>query len=110
MIPPDLLRQIRNDLPLPVVIHNLGHRAPPSKIIEGCYRFQCPHCHELRATVNPRNNLAHCFSCGKNTNNLDLLIHLGYDFLAAVTLLEEWLIRHQRQESNHRSTPPTSST
>ncbi len=33
------------------------------------------------ATVNPRNNLAHCFSCGRNFNNIDLLMTQGYDFL-----------------------------
>jgi len=42
----------------------------------------------MRATVNPRNNLAHCSACQKNLNNIDLLISLDYDFLAAVALLE----------------------
>lgn len=109
MIPPDLLRQIRNDLPMSVVIHNLGHRAPPSKMIEGYFRFQCPHCRELRATVNPRNNLAHCFCCGKNLNNIDLLVALGYDFLAAATLLEKWLIKSERRNAVRNATPPTAS-
>jgi hypothetical protein len=49
---------------------------------------------ELRATVNPRVNLAHCFCCGQNFNNIDLLIALGYDFLAAVEVLEPWLRQH----------------
>ena len=30
----------------------------------------------MRATVNPRNNLAHWFSCPKNLNNIDLLLTL----------------------------------
>lgn len=47
-----------------------------------------PHCGEMRATVNPRNNLAHCFCCKKNLNNIDLLRQLDYDFQSAVTLLE----------------------
>ena len=40
---------------------------------EGYFRFVCPQCGEQRATVNPRNNLAHCFCCQMNWNNIDLL-------------------------------------
>jgi hypothetical protein len=43
---------------------------------EGYFRFLCPHCGEMRATVNPRNNLAHRFCCKKNLNNIDLLMTL----------------------------------
>jgi predicted RNA-binding Zn-ribbon protein involved in translation (DUF1610 family) len=39
---------------------------------EGYFRFLCPGCGEMLATVNPRNNLAHCFCCQKNINNIDL--------------------------------------
>ena len=59
MIRDELLRAIRNDLPMRVTIRNLGRRAPPSKHFAGYFRFLCPACGELRATVNPRNNLAH---------------------------------------------------
>ena len=45
--------------------------------------------------VNPRNNLAHCFACHKNLNNIDLLRALGYDFRSAIELLERWLTRHE---------------
>ena len=62
---------------MPVTIAALGRDGPPSKMSEGYFRFLCPHCGEMRATVNPRNNLAHCFSCKKNLNNIDLLITLG---------------------------------
>ena len=73
MISADLLRRLRNDLPMPVTIAALGRDGPPSKMSEGYFRFLCPHCGEMRATVNPRNNLAHCFCCKKNLNNIDLL-------------------------------------
>ena len=73
---------------MPVTIAALGREGPPSKMSEGYFRFLCPHCGEMRATVNPRNNLAHCFCCKKNLNNIDLLITLGYDFRSAVALLE----------------------
>jgi hypothetical protein len=64
------------------------------------HRFLCPACGELRATVNPRNNLAHCFCCGRNFNNIDLLIALGDDFVSAVEVLEQWLVKHREHQTN----------
>lgn len=109
MISPDLLRRLRNDLPMPIAIGKLGSAAPAAKVIEGYFRFLCPHCGELNATVNPRNNLAHCFTCGKNCNNIDLLIELGYDFHAAVALLEHWLIQHDKQNIRRETNQPIAS-
>ena len=63
MISDELLRAIRNELPMKVTILRLGRQGPPSKHSEGYFRFLCPSCGELRATVNPRINLAHCFAC-----------------------------------------------
>src|SRR5436190_4058075 len=99
MIDADLLRRLRNDLPMPVTIAALGREGPPSKMSEGYFRFVCPRCGEMRATVNPRNNLAHCFCCKKNLNNIDLLMTQGYDFLAAVALLEGWLGDYQARQA-----------
>ena len=96
MITRELLRAIRNDLPMKLTLTRLGHHGPRSKEFEGYFRFQCPHCDELRATVNPKNNLAHCFSCGQNTNNIDLLMLLGHDFVPAVTILRNWLEQYRR--------------
>ena len=93
-----ILRSIRNNLPLRFVIKQLDDLAPFSKFIEGFLRFQCPHCHEIRATVNPKNNLAHCFCCQKNINNIDLMIVLGYDCKQAVSILKNWL--HQYKTGN----------
>jgi hypothetical protein len=107
MISADLLRRLRNDLPMAVTIAALGREGPPAKMSEGYFRFLCPRCGEMRATVNPRNNLAHCFSCQQNLNNIDLLISLDYDFRAAVALLEGWLQRYQTQRGNQKTaTPP----
>jgi DNA primase len=105
MTNPDLLRRIRNDLPMAVTIAALGRHGPPSKRSDGHFRFLCPHCGDLRATVNPRNNLAHCFACQKNLNNIDLLMTLGYDFRAAVAILERWLERHQTRLPKTPTTP-----
>jgi hypothetical protein len=91
MIAADLLRRLRNDLPMRVTIAALGQEGPPGKMSEGYFRFLCPYCGEMRATVNPKNNLAHCFCCKKNLNNIDLLLTLGYAFTEAATLLERWL-------------------
>ena len=96
-------RAIRNELPMKVTILRLGRQGPPSKHSDGYFRFLRPACGELRATVNPRNNLSHCFACEENFNNIDLLIALGYDFLTAVKRLEQWL-RTQRQRRTASST------
>ena len=104
MVDKDLLRRLRNDLPMPVTIAALGRDGPVSKRSEGQFRFLCPFCDEMQAVVNPRNNLAHCFACQKNLNNIDLLMNLGYDFPSAVAILEGWLKRHQTRLPK---TPPT---
>jgi len=109
MITKDLLRAIRNDLPMKLTVARLGPYGPISKQADGYFRFQCPHCRELRATVNPKNNLAHCFCCGENINNIDLMMLEGHDFLPAVTILKGWLqqYRHDlgRPEPSVTSTP-----
>ncbi len=104
MISAELLRRLRNDLPMPVTIAALGREGPPSKMSEGYFRFICPRCGEMRATVNPRNNLAHCFSCQHNLNNIDLLLTLDYDFLSAIALLQRWLNQYQAQQAK-KNTP-----
>ncbi len=102
MISVDLLRRLRNDLPMPVAIAALGRDGPPAKMSEGYFRFLCPRCGEMRATVNPRNNLAHCFCCKKNLNNIDLLLTLDYDFLSAIRLLEGWLNQYQADQAKSK--------
>ncbi len=109
MITKDLLRRLRNDLPMSVTIATLGRAGPPSKMSEGYFRFLCPHCGEMRATVNPRTNLAHCFCCQKNINNIDLLLSEGYDFRAAVALLERWLKQYQIQQGRKKTARPAPS-
>ena len=106
MISADLLRRIRNDLPMQITIAALGREGPPCKMSEGYFRFLCPGCGEMRATVNPRNNLAHCFCCQKNLNNIDLLITLGYDFRSTVALLERWLNEYQAQQAKEQTATP----
>ena len=80
---------------MPVTIAALGRDGPPAKRSDGYFRFLCPHCGEMLATVNPRNNLAHCFGCKNNLNNIDLLLTLGYDLRSAIVILQAWLKRHE---------------
>jgi hypothetical protein len=58
----------------------------------------------MLVAVNPRNNLAHCFGCGRNFNNIDLLVALDYDFRCAVAHLEEWLNQYRSKRSGSRTT------
>lgn len=103
----DLLRRLRNDLPMPVTIAALGREGPPAKMSEGYFRFLCPNCGEMQATVNPRNNLAHCFWCQRNFNNIDLLRSLDYDFRSAVALLERWLQQYEAQKARGKTALPS---
>jgi len=105
MISADLLRRLRNDLPMAVTIAALGRDGPPSKLRDGRFCFLCPHCGEMLTYVNPRTNLAHCFACQRNLNNIDLLQALGYDFRSAVELLERWLTQHETRRP--QQTPRT---
>jgi len=77
MIDKDLLRRLRNELPMAVTIAALGRDGPPSKLRDGRFCFLCPRCGEMLVYVNPRNNLAHCFHCNANLNNIDLLRAMG---------------------------------
>jgi hypothetical protein len=49
-----------------------------------------------RATVNSPNNLAHCFSCCENFNNIELTIIASHEFLTAVEILKIWLEEYER--------------
>jgi DNA primase len=103
MIDAELLRRIRNDLPMAATIAALGREGPPSKLRDGRFVFLCPYCGELLAAVNPRNNLAHCFACHTNLNNIDLLRQLGHDFTSAVITLERWLNQYQADRPQKKS-------
>jgi len=41
--------------------------------------------------------------CNGNWNNIDVLMALGWDFLPAVDLLEQWLRQHQEHRSSSKS-------
>lgn len=103
MYSPDRLRRLRNELPMRAVIAALDRDGPPSKIRDGRLVFLCPWCGEMLVAVNPRNNLAHCFGCARNFNNIDLLLALDYDFCGAVSALEAWLEQYRSQRPKKRA-------
>lgn len=66
------LYTLRNDINVQVLIEEtLGI---PSRMAQGCFRFLCPLCNGFDTAVNPKTNLARCFSCEKNFNTIDLVM------------------------------------
>jgi len=90
-----------------LTIAALGREGPPSKIRDGRFCFLCPHCGEMLAYVNPRNNLAHCFHCQANLNNIDLMITLGCDFPSIVEKLERLLKQYLAPRSRNKTATST---
>jgi DNA primase len=103
MITKELLYALRNELPMRLTVTRLGRFGPIAKQVDGYFRFQCPECKELRVTVNPSNNLAHCFCCSKNFNNIDLMMLLGHEFKPAVSILENWLRQYRRDQGRPKT-------
>lgn len=110
MITRPLLHSLRNDLPMPFTFQQLGDQAPYAKTVEGRFRFVCPHCGDLNAVLNPRNNLAHCFNCRTHINNIDLLIALGYPFRASVVRLQQYLRLYRQEQAGPPRVEPAPSS
>lgn len=87
----DLLRRLRNDIPLPAVLERLEW---PHKHRNGQLAFLCPRCQAYLSAVNPRTNLGRCFHCQTNFNPIDFLIAARQcDFVEAVHYLTKLLPR-----------------
>lgn len=77
---------LRNHIPIDRLIETL---LVPSKNQEGYYRFQCPVCNEFNTGINPKTNLARCFSCRKNYNTIDFVMTVkALSFIDSVAYLE----------------------
>lgn len=88
MYPKALLWDLRTNLPMHFVLEKLEDSISiPYKESEGFIRFLCQNCNEMRATINPKNNLSHCFTCNKNLNNIDLLMANGHTFSGSIEIL-----------------------
>jgi hypothetical protein len=87
----DLLRRLRNDIPLTVIFELLEW---PHKQRNGQVAFLCPRCQACLSAVNPRTNLGRCFHCQTNFNPIDFLIAARQcDFVEAVQYLTKLLPR-----------------
>jgi DNA primase len=71
-LPPDMLRKLRNDIPITMVIEEFLKL--PTKVSDGYFRFLCPLCTEFITATNPKTNLARCFLCKKNFNPIDMVM------------------------------------
>jgi len=82
------LYQLRNEIPITVVIADVLDI--PSKMIDGYFRFLCPHCSEFMTATNSKTNLARCFRCQKNFNPIDITMAANkYTFKEAVEYLQD---------------------
>jgi DNA primase len=66
---PKTLHALRNAIPIDNLIACLNL---PHKHREGFLRFLCPSCSEMNSAVNPRTNLARCFTCQRNFNTIEI--------------------------------------
>lgn len=66
------LYTMRNEISIQVLIEKTLHIA--CRVTKGCFRFLCPLCNGFDTAVNPKTNLARCFSCEKNFNTIDLVM------------------------------------
>ena len=102
MYPKALLWNLRTNLPMHFVLEKLEDSFHiPYKESEGFIRFLCQDCNEMQVTINPKNNLSHCFSCNKNLNNIDLMMANGHSFSGSIEILiflwEEYKKRSQAE-------------
>ncbi len=82
----ELLRKMRNDIPIDRLIADVLNLQ--NKVSEGYFRFLCPVCAEFTTAVNPKTNLARCFSCQKNFNPIDMVMAVKiYSFTQAAEYL-----------------------
>ena len=100
-----LLWDLRTNLPMLQVLIKLEDKlCLPYKESEGFIRFLCLNCKEAQATINPKNNLSHCFCCGQNLNNIDLLIRTGYNFSESVEFLKDlWDVYKKERQFEART-------
>ena len=81
------LYALRNEISVGMLIEKT--LSIPCRVTEGCFRFLCPLCNGFDTAVNPRTNLARCFSCETNFNTIDLVMLIRQaDFVQSVKFLQ----------------------
>lgn len=90
-IPDELLRILRNNIPIRYVLSEITKQVIRNDR-HGRQRFQCFTCKRFDTSINEHSNLAHCFSCNKSCNPIDLVIQrFQVPFKQAVKTLQELL-------------------
>jgi hypothetical protein len=95
------LKLLRNRVPIDRVVETLfGTCIQDSK-----RRFACPICGGLDTSVNASHNLARCFSCHRNFNPIDLVMHqLKICFVDGVKWLQSRMPSvHQHTNSKNKA-------
>jgi DNA primase len=91
----ELLRMIRNEIPIAILISDLLEL--PNKMSEGYFRFLCPICSGFNTATNQKTNLARCFRCQKNFNPIDMVMEVKrLGFIDAVEYLNEIVCRRSK--------------
>ena len=81
----ELLRRLRNDIPLPSIMKLLEW---PHKQRDQQVAFLCLRCQEYRSAINPRTNLGRCFHCETNFNPIDFTMAVReWEFVDAANYL-----------------------
>ena len=84
----EFLYRIRNEISLIFLLKEILKH--PCKHWEGFDHFLCPICNDFNTAINPKNNLARCFKCSKNFNNIDMIMIIKkIDFVQAVYFLRD---------------------
>jgi hypothetical protein len=82
----DLLRTIRNEIPIDWVVTSLLKMEIKNTC--GILRFRCPLCFNFHTATKVETNLARCFDCKKNFNPIDLVMAVdGRSFIETVEIL-----------------------
>ncbi len=85
---PEELTFLRNRVPIDRVIEILPDLAGRNK--NGQPSFVCPLCGALTTSINAAHNLARCFSCRRNFNPIELVMHhLKIGFVDSVKWLQK---------------------
>jgi hypothetical protein len=84
----DFLKDLRNDLPIDLVIVNFLNMEARST--DTLLRFRCPLCGNFHTATNPETNLARCFDCKENFNPIDIVMSAAKcTFIEAVQFLQD---------------------
>ena len=89
----NLLRRLRNDIAIDLVIKHLRLETRHSQKI---LRFRCPLCDGFHTATNSKTNLARCFDCRRNFNPIDLVMAAtAQSFVETVEFLKNHITDNQ---------------